>query len=405
MGGKHQPKAVVFACRGGAQGDLGIVRTLGRAGVHVTLVSEYKNAIALHSKYTKESYVLPGFTNNYDKTLEFLIDYSRKQEEKPVLFPTADPDLKMISDLRDSLTQYYIMFISEKEIIEGFMDKAEFFKYAEKYGFPIPATMIPSNRDDVIKITKDLNFPVIIKPVYPHSWVRQEIQIIVDNKKALKVDDKESLVKLYEDISIYNQDMVIQEYIPGRDDHLYSLHIYMDKNSRPKGYFTGRKLRTYPAYAGIGCFVESIRVPEIIEQGINLLQKVGYTGLALMQFKKDPRFNDYKLIEINPRASSWNLLAYECGINLPYMAYCDALNQETSVCFSQTEGIKYIYFEHDLRAFLEYHKDGELTLPDWLNSYRGKKVYQYYASDDLGPFWKSVKLNMGLLFNRIFPRH
>jgi predicted ATP-grasp superfamily ATP-dependent carboligase len=183
----------------------------------------------------------------------------------------------------------------------------------------------------------------------------------------------------------------VQDYVPGRDDRLYSLHVYMDRQSRPLAWFTGRKLRTYPTYAGIGCFVESVVVSEIIEPGLAMLRRVGYTGFALLQFKRDERDGSFKLLEINPRSSSWNLLAAACGVNLPHVAYLDAIGEPPASPPAQREGVKYLFFDNDLRAFLDYRRHGDITAWQWLASLRGPKVYQLFAADDLGPFLRDVE--------------
>lgn len=387
-------KAVVLSCLGGSQGTLGVVRTLGREGVPVTLVSENRESPVLHSKYCKEKIHTDGLNFNHKETLDILIDYAKRQNEKPLLFPTADPDLAFISRERHELAKYFHLFISSEEIIENFMDKGKFYKYANKMDSIIPRTFIPENIDEVSNVGDKMEYPAIIKPLLPVSWTDVNIQKIVDCKKALIVASKDELIGMYKKIAAYDKGMVIQEYIHGRDDDLYSLHIYMDRNSEPLGYFTGRKIRTYPAYAGIGCFVISVYVEEIIEKGIRMLRQVNYNGLALLQFKKDARSGEFKLLEINPRTSSWNLLAYECGINLPYIAYADTVKIDFQRPGKQVEGVKYLYLKNDVNAFREYWKKGDWTLLGWLNSLRGKKVYQVYAWDDPKPFFIDITRNL-----------
>ena len=379
------PKAVVLSCSGGSQGDLSVVRTLGREGVPVTVISEYKHSVALVSRYCNEPIYIKGFSSDHEKAVDFLIMYAKKQVKKPVLFPTADPDLAFLSEQKDKLEKYYHFFISSKYIIENFMDKSKFFHLANKHNFSIPFTYTPKNIDEVIEVSNKIQYPAILKPSFPPSWSNKNIQIIVNHKKAVTVNSKDELIGLYKKITEYNKDMVIQEYIHGGDDDLYSLHIYMDKNSEPVAYFTGRKIRTYPTYAGIGCFVQSIYVEDIIKEGIRMLKQVHYTGVALLQFKRDSRTGEFKLLEVNPRVSSWNLLAYECGINLPFIAYADTVGVEFKKPGRQKEDVKYVYLKNDFKAFLDYRKNGVWTLGSWLNSLKGKKVYQFYASDDLKP--------------------
>lgn len=381
------PKCVVLSCLGGAQGELGVVRCLGRMGVHVVLVSEYEHPISRYSKYTREFVEIRGFYSRKDEALAGLIAYAQRQAVKPVIFPTADPDLEFLSQYREQLAPYYHMFVSRAEIIENYTDKGKFSTYALSHGYPIPATSIPDNLDDVVAIADQVAYPVILKPVVPMSWGREEIRRIVNSKKAIRAESKEELLRYYRDIAVYDREMVIQEYIPGRDDRLYSLHVYIDRRGEALGWFVGRKIRTFPAYAGIGCYVISVHLPELVDIGIEILRKVDYTGLALLQFKQDPRTGDYKLLEINPRVSSWNQLATECGVNLPLIAWRDTAGLPVTPQRTQQDGVKYFFFEHDLHAFLEYRREGDCTLGEWLASYRGRKVFQYFATDDLRPWW------------------
>jgi predicted ATP-grasp superfamily ATP-dependent carboligase len=195
--------------------------------------------------------------------------------------------------------------------------------------------------------------------------------------------------------------MIVQEYIGGNDDNHYDLHVYMDRNSEPLGCLTGRKIRIYPAYAGTGCFVESLYSKELVDLGVDMLRKVGFTGLANFNFKKDPSTQEFKLLEINPRASSWNIMDSFCGVNLPFIAYADAAGIPFALPGKQREQVKYVYLKSDIKAFLEYRRNGDWTLWSWLSSFRGKKVYQMYAPDDLRPFVVDLKRTSWNVVKRI----
>lgn len=386
MNDTSAPKCVVLSCLGGAQGELGVVRSLGRRGVHVVLASEYEQPVSRHSRYVREFVRIDGFYSDREQALAGLIEYAQCQSQRPVIFPTADPDLEFVSEYREQLEPWYRLFVSRRDIIENYTDKGKFSHYALSHGYPIPATIIPGDEADVVAAADRVEYPVILKPVVPMSWGCEEIRRIVDSKKAIRADTRDELLRYYREIAVHDREMVIQEYIPGRDDRLYSLHLYLDRHGEALGSFTGRKIRTFPAYAGIGCYVISVPLPELVEIGIGILRKVDYTGLALLQFKQDPRSGEFKLLEINPRVSSWNQLATECGVNLPEIAWRDSAGLPVTPQRSQLDGVKYFYFEHDLHAFREYRREGDCTPGQWLASYRGKKVFQFFARDDLRPW-------------------
>jgi predicted ATP-grasp superfamily ATP-dependent carboligase len=389
---KTHPDAVVFSCLGGSQGDLGVVRTLGRMGVRVVLVSEGEGGASAHSRFVSEHHRIASFADApaVFKVLRG-IAVANRVAGKPVLFPTADPDLDFVTQHRDRLAKDFLIVNPEQSIVAQCLDKARFLAFAQAHHFPVPDTWCPERAAEIEEIGRIARFPLILKPAFPPSWSREPLASLVQQKKALTVQTPQELTACYRRIAAIDPRVVVQDYVPGRDDRLYSLHVYMDRQSRPLAWFTGRKLRTYPTYAGIGCFVESVVVPEIIEPGLAMLRRVGYTGFALLQFKRDERDGSFKLLEINPRSSSWNLLAAACGVNLPHVAYLDAIGEPPASPPAQREGVKYLFFDNDLRAFLDYRRHGDITTWQWLASLRGPKVYQLFAADDLGPFLRDVE--------------
>jgi predicted ATP-grasp superfamily ATP-dependent carboligase len=395
------PDAVVLSCLGGSQGDLGVVRTLGRRGVRVVLVSEGDGGASALSRYVREHHRIPSFSDGAAvmKVLES-IAHGRVGPDRPVLFPTADPDLDFVTRHRDELSRHFALVNPPPSIVEPCLDKSRFLSFATAHGFPVPETWCPDSAEEVQQIGRLGRFPLILKPSFPPSWGREPLASQLQHKKALTLNTPDELEHWYRRIAAIDPKLVIQDYVPGRDDRLYSLHVYMDRSSQPLAWFTGRKLRTYPTYAGIGCFVESVLVPEIIETGLSMLRRVGYTGLALLQFKRDDRDGSFKLLEINPRSSSWNLLAAACGVNLPYVAYADAIGLPAAPVPVQREGVKYIFLENDFLAFLDYRRHGDLSTWQWVTSLLGPKVCQLFAADDLRPFLHNLAAKAGRLWRK-----
>src|SRR5688572_3323569 len=68
-------------------------------------------------------------------------------------------------------------------------------------------------------------------------------------------------------------------------------------------------------------------VDEVVEQGLRYLHCLGNYGLAQVEFKRDPRDGEYKLMEINPRLWQWHGLAAACGVDLVDLAYRELLGE------------------------------------------------------------------------------
>jgi predicted ATP-grasp superfamily ATP-dependent carboligase len=195
---------------------------------------------------------------------------------------------------------------------------------------------------------------------------------------------------------------VVQEYIPGGDDSIYSFHTYFDRNSNPLAYFVGRKIRDYPREFGQSTYLELTKNKEVVSLGLDLLKRIGYIGLAKIDFKQDARTGQFYILEINPRATLWNYMGAASGINLLMIAYNDILGEKTDLPTDYRTDIRWLSFEADLKGFLrDYHKDGDLTWGQWLLSYWSRKVYAVFCWKDPAPFLAYGWFYAKALFKRL----
>ena len=403
MAKRELPAAYVLSCRGGAQGELGLVRSLGRKGVRVVLVGEHAS-ISSTSRYCSEAHVFPELFDDADAGVEYLVTLAGREAVRPVLFPTADPDLLFVSRMRRKLEAYFHLFVSTEEIVENLIDKGRFFEFAQRFDLPTPKTSTLDAKSDMSEIAAAYTFPVILKPLIPQNWGNTRIKEIVNNKKAVLVDSTQELIELHRSISEIDDRLALQEYVPGRDDRLFSLHAYIDRSGKVIGSFTGQKIRTCPAYAGIGCYVRGNDSPKLRKLGLDILKRMDYRGLALAQFKQHSETGEFLLLEINPRLSSWNSLATASNVDLPYAAYCDCAGIAMPPIGRQDESRTYLFFEHDLSAMLEYVRNGDLSVIAWLRSLFKANTFQYFAREDLGPFWFALRRWLGRQFRRLVGR-
>jgi predicted ATP-grasp superfamily ATP-dependent carboligase len=119
----------------------------------------------------------------------------------------------------------------------------------------------------------------------------------------------------------------VQEWIPGGDDALYTLGSYVAEDGRALGVFSGRKLRQTPRSIGTARVAEAVWIDEVVDRGRALLRELGLWGISQVEFKRDPRDGEYKLIEVNPRLWEWHGLAAACGVDLALIAYRDVTGE------------------------------------------------------------------------------
>ena len=362
---------------------LDIVRSLGRRGIPVYGIDPDPHAVGGKSKYC-QLVTCPDPKRSEAAYLEFLVDWGRKLGVRTVLFPLSDEMALFCSRERATLQAYYEYVMPDSATLINFTTKAGLASLAKQHGIPAPKAFIPSDAKEVEEIAQAASYPAILKPVEGAYWhVPQIASLLRENvlsgrAKVVLCHSPSELLKTYHKIAAYDDRMIIQEVVPGPDENLAYISFYLDRQSRPLALFAGRKLRVIPVGFGSASFVHSFRDPKLEDVALRLLCQAGYQGLGGLEFKLDTRDGCYKLIECNTRFGMWDGLAVRCGIDMPYIAYSDALGQPVESQAAYREGVIWVDWQRDVRAFWMYHKQGRLTLGQWLRSLRGEKMWAIY---------------------------
>jgi len=365
---------------------LNTIRSLGRHGVFVIGIDYDHTKIGFLSRYCKKLLLCPHPRKLESLFLNFLIDQRSKLKSKAVLIPTNDEFLLGVSRNRKKLDKYYVFNLPSEEIIEQLNNKEAFYHLATQYDYPVPKTYFPNGVTPIEKIAEEINYPCIIKMKY--GFYYQDIGL-----KAIKIKSKDELIQNYHKVSKYLNDVMVQEIVPGNEDQQYSLYSYLNNDSIPLASLTSRKLRQFPIEFGVGTLVESWDEPGIKELGLSLLRKVNYQGLSEIEFKKDSRDNQYKIIEVNTRPWMQINLTTRCGVDFCFLSYMDLIGQHVNAINNLKNGVKWLCFDLDFYASFGssgYIRKGLLTVTDWLSSLKGDKEYAYFALDDLKPFIHNI---------------
>ncbi len=312
-----------------------------------------------------------------------LITLGQRLNEKAVLFPCEDTNVLLVSRHRRQLEPYFHILLPDHNVVEMLMDKVSFYSYAQRHGLPIPKTFFIENAAELALAARQLNYPCVLKPrgSAARQWEAETIY------KAFKVNDAPQLIAIHQHYQKYTDCFVVQEWIDGKVSDLYSCTCYFDRDSRPLATFVARKTRQWPPETGISCLGEEIRDDTVLGETIRLFRTVQYRGLGYMEMKRDQRTGKYFIVEPNiGRPTGRSSIAEAGGVELLYTAYCDALGLPLPESRQQTyQGVKWIHLRKDLQSAFQYWRRGELTIPQWWRSMRGKKVYAVESWRDPWP--------------------
>ena len=360
--------------------DLGTVRNLGRKNIPSIVLNPYIKPISSFSKYYK-GITCPHPKLNEKKYVDLLLNLGKKLTNKGVLLPNGDAEVLAILKNKDKLEEYYKFSSADFEITEKILNKHVFYETIDKLGIPHPKTYFINDESEVKKISKKIDFPCIVKPVYSDYFI-SDFKI-----KLFMVKSKEELLKKYMMATAKNHDVIIQEIIPGGAKNAHGFNAYYDRDYFCNGSFMYRRIREWPHDFGNGCFIESVNIPELAKIITFLIKKIRYHGIVDAEFKKDSRDNKFKLIEINPRCWMQNSLPARCGINFPYMAYMDAIGESFENQVFDKKHVKWLFMQEDFHSALKSISKGELSFHDWMGSFKGEKEYAIFAYDDPIPFF------------------
>jgi len=364
---------------------LSFVRSLGRKGIPVVAIDSVLLP-GMYSRYCKRV-ILPDVIDNERTWTDFLRAVGESLPCKGVIIPTSDAHVLFLSRNRSDLCSYFGFALAEEEVLEKITNKRLQYEFAESCGIPIPRTYSPQDIREIDSVVDTFNYPCLLKPYQSHLWRKYaENKEKYGGKKLAVVNTPEELLRTYGEMAKSGVGIMVQERIPGGDDQFYGLLTYFNENSEPLAIFTKRKLRQTGMGYGDGSFQVSIWEPTVAELGIRLLRSMKYRGLAGIEFKKDPRDGQFKLIEVNPRSVTAEGMAVKSGVDIPYIAYLDIIGRKVDVSSSFSEGLKWVSLEWDFKTFLAYKRHRMLSFTQWIRSLRGKRDYAIWSRDDPLPF-------------------
>jgi predicted ATP-grasp superfamily ATP-dependent carboligase len=360
-------------------GDMDLLRPLALAGIPCAVVSR-PGVPSLYSRYAQSRLAWDDYAENVDGLLDALVGYGKAQSEPPVLFYEEDGQILLISRFRERLAQAFRFVVADATLVEDLLDKARFQVLAERHGLPVPA----ARRFDPATLEAadlGLRFPVIIKPLTRLDGWNDSFGL----SKALCAENAEALRNLWPRLRAAGLPLLAQECIPGAESKIESYHCYIDRHGGVAGEFTGRKIRTYPLCYGRTTALEITEVDDVRRQGRAIVETLALTGVAKLDFKRDPQGN-LRLLEINPRFNLWHHAGAVAGVNIPALVYADLAGLPRPPATRVKAGVRWCRVWKDFPAA---RADG-VPLTTWASLALGCEAKSTLSWDDPLPFVRST---------------
>ena len=389
----NETKAIILS-PGMSITGLPVIRSLGRKGIPVVVVTWDKHSVISSSKYVDESVIAPHPDRSSKEFISFLLNNSPKWKNG-LLIPTDDYSVIVLSQNKTELSKHYVVTVPRWDVIEKCVNKKLTYETAKTADIPVPKTVFPDSLAYLETHKNEFVYPYLLKPLFSQKFA-EELKL----GKMFKIKNFEELESKFSLANKQGLDMMVTEWIHGDCDQLYTYYAYRSLDGKFLVEATLKKLRQSHPDFGTIVVGESTYTPEIMELGRKFLNELSYTGLCGVEFKRDRRDGKFKLIEINARSGTGVNLPVQAGIDFPWIMYKDLVDHEKIRINNYDIGLKWIYLSSDLIFFFRHHQEKNWKFRENMNIYKGTRTFAVYDPHDLRPFIKEWLLLIFLLAPR-----
>lgn len=299
------PKVLVLDAQ--MRNSLAIIRSLGKEGLEVDAGEETKFATGFFSKYCNNHIVYPSPTKSPEEFISFMLNLV-KSNHYDVIFPVTDATVIPIVKHKTEFSKHTIVPFADYQTLMKASDKAQTLRIAMEKGIPCPKTYFVDYYDDLEKIKDDVEYPVVVKPNRGFG-----------TRGVFLCTSSDELFERCKHVHNEYGSFLVQEYIPKGDE--IGVYTLFDFDSEPCALSVQRRIRSYPISGGPSTLRETIRDEKIVDLAFRLLKAMKWFGVAMVEFRVDPRDGVPKLMEINPRFWGSLQLSILSGVDFPYLLY------------------------------------------------------------------------------------
>jgi predicted ATP-grasp superfamily ATP-dependent carboligase len=374
MPGQELPPAILL---GGEAIAVSACRSLGWAGVRVHALGHARDPVR-RSRWCHEFVAVGSKEGVIERYLEWL--ESGGPRGGAVILPCDDYGVEMIARNRARLEEWgYAPVEGEDEVMLAMLDKERTYELAREAGVATPRTATVRTADEALGAVGGFELPVGLKPLQSHVWAQHYAH------KLILAANRDELREVSEWAFGPGVPMLMTEVVPGPETEICTYFTYVARDGEPLFDYTKSKIRQWPKRSGLTCYQVSDWRPEVAEAGRALVRGIGLRGVAVPEFKRDPRDGEWKLIECNHRFTGSLDLTRHCGIDMTLIAYRSTAGQPVERPKAYRRGVTQWNPIEDVRALLDYRRDGELTVPGWARSVARPQHFPMMRLDDPMP--------------------
>lgn len=288
-------------------------------GIITKVVSAVDVKVTSSSRFVDYA-VEPVIAQGDDAIVRFLADLGSKlvaDGKIPLLLGSADWQVRVIVEHAEALGQWFVVPYNDIELYEDITQKERFYAICEELGMAYPRTHVFSCADPTTDLhAESFDYPLIAKP---SNSAQYDLMAFEGKEKIYEVASPAELECVFGLLceAGYTAELIVQDFIPGGDDAIYSLTTFSDDAGDVRIVSGGRvALQDHsPARIGNPVCIKLERVEQLIEDAKRFCSHVGYRGYANFDAKYDERDGRYKFFEVNARPGANSYYLQVGGVN------------------------------------------------------------------------------------------
>lgn len=350
----------------------------------VTSLAIGKGALAAtaNSRLVKMAVVEPNLEDD-GVFVRTLTEFAKAHPGKTlVLVSCGDNYTGLMARARAALEPYYKFACPTPELVAELDTKEFFYQACERHGLSYPRTFGCTN-ENYKTVELPFPFPCIIKASNSVAYWNCKFP---HKKKVFVAYNKEEFDAITAAIysSSYQDNLVLQEYIPGDDNCMRVLNCYSGLDHKVKLMALGRPLLEEQTPEGIGNYaaIMNVRDDELMEKMKAFLEDVGWEGFSNFDMKYDARDGKYKLFEMNPRQGRSSFFVTASGYNLAKWLVEDVVeHKEQGLTIADAH---HLWMIAPAGIIKKYLKDEALLAEAKELMRQGKVSHQLFCKEDAG---------------------
>jgi D-aspartate ligase len=340
---------------------LATIRALGRRGVRSYCLGE-------HIDYIRYSRYYESLDRSRDPGPDSITEdvVARLPIDRAVLIPCTDHWARAVAGYSEETSRRFPCFQPSAEVLAQCADKRRFLDLLKTHDIPHPRSIPLESEEELQRIDLSRFEQGFLKPCDSQRFGAHF------RAKAFTFNTPEEARTRFAEANRAGMKVILQEYIPGPPTEHYFIDGFVDRTGTVKAWFARRRLRMYPRPFGNSSYLVSVPLSDVrdgAESLLRLFAALQYRGIFSAEFKLDPRDRRLKILEINARPWWHAGFAADCGVNVLYMAYRQALGEDVDEAKVYLSGIYYAVTDYDGMACRELMQKGELSRSQWIRQW------------------------------------